>query len=62
MDKLLEATVDFSGAELEQAVVAALYDAFDSGNDLSTESLMKTTSEIVPLAITMREMIESMRE
>jgi SpoVK/Ycf46/Vps4 family AAA+-type ATPase len=62
MDKLVEATVDYSGAELEQAVVAALYDAFDSGNDLSTESLMKTTSEIVPLAITMREMIESMRE
>ena len=62
MDKLVDATVDFSGAELEQAVVAALYDAFDSGNDLSTEGLLKTTHEIVPLAITMREMIESMRE
>jgi SpoVK/Ycf46/Vps4 family AAA+-type ATPase len=62
MDKLVDSTVDYSGAELEQAVVAALYDAFDTGNDLTTEGLLKTTSEIVPLAITMREMIESMRE
>jgi len=62
MDRLLEATVDFSGAELEQAVVAALYDAFDTGNDLTTEGLLHTLREMVPLAITMREMIESMRE
>ncbi len=62
MDKLIEATVDFSGAELEQAVVAALYDAFDTGNDLTTEGLLHTLKDIVPLAITMREMIESMRE
>lgn len=62
MDKLLEATVDFSGAELEQAVVAALYDAFDTGNDLTTEGLLHTLKDLVPLAITMREMIDSMRE
>ncbi|HSS02532.1 MAG TPA: AAA family ATPase [Kofleriaceae bacterium] len=62
MDRLVEATVDFSGAELEQAVVAALYDAFDTGNDLTTDGLLNTLKEIVPLAITMREQIESMRE
>jgi SpoVK/Ycf46/Vps4 family AAA+-type ATPase len=62
MDKLIDATVDYSGAELEQAVIAALYDAFDSGNDLTTDGMLKTVNEIVPLAITMREMIESMRE
>jgi SpoVK/Ycf46/Vps4 family AAA+-type ATPase len=62
MEKLVEATVDFSGAELEQAVIAALYDAFDSGGDLTTESLLNTLRDIVPLAITMREQIESMRE
>lgn len=62
MDKLVDATVDYSGAELEQAVIAALYDAFDTGNDLTTEGLLKTVGDIVPLAITMREMIEGMRE
>jgi SpoVK/Ycf46/Vps4 family AAA+-type ATPase len=62
MEKLVEATVDFSGAELEQAVIAALYDAFDTGNDLTTEGLLATLKDIVPLAITMREQIEAMRE
>ncbi len=62
MDKLIEATVDYSGAELEQAVIAALYDAFDTGNDLTTEGLLNTLKDIVPLAITMREQIETMRE
>ncbi|MDQ3368949.1 MAG: AAA family ATPase [Myxococcota bacterium] len=62
MDKLVEATVDYSGAELEQAVIASLYDAFDTGNDLSTEGLLNTLKDIVPLAITMREQIENMRE
>ena len=62
MEKLVDATTDYSGAELEQAVIASLYDAFDTGMDLSTEGLLKTLTEIVPLAITMREQIEAMRE
>ncbi len=62
MDKLVDATIDYSGSELEQVVVASLYDAFDQGGDLTTEGLTKTISEVVPLAITMREMIEQMRE
>ena len=62
LDRLVDATVDYSGAEIEQAVVAALYDAFDSGNDLSSEGLLTTLRDIVPLAITMREQIEAMRE
>jgi ATP-dependent 26S proteasome regulatory subunit len=62
LEKLVDATVDYSGAEIEQAVVAAMYDAFDTGNDLSTELLLNTLKDIVPLAITMREMIEQMRE
>lgn len=62
LDKLIDATVDYSGAELEQAVIAALYDAFDSGNDLSSDGLVHTLRDIVPLAVTMREQIEAMRE
>jgi ATP-dependent 26S proteasome regulatory subunit len=62
MDKIVEATMDYSGAELEQAVIASLYDAFDTGNDLTTDGLLNTLRDIVPLAITMREQIEAMRE
>jgi SpoVK/Ycf46/Vps4 family AAA+-type ATPase len=62
LDRLAKMTTDYSGAEIEQAVIAALYDAFDSGDDLSTEGLSQSISEIVPLAITMRERIEAMRD
>jgi SpoVK/Ycf46/Vps4 family AAA+-type ATPase len=62
MDRLIDSTLDFSGAEIEQAVVASLYDAFDTGNDLSSDGLLATLKEIVPLAVTMREKIDEMRE
>ena len=35
-------------------MVAALYDAFDTGNDLTTEGLLHTLKDLVPLASTMR--------
>ncbi|MEZ4401741.1 MAG: AAA family ATPase [Kofleriaceae bacterium] len=62
LDKLVDITGDFSGAEIEQAVIASLYDAFDTGADLNDDLLAHTLKETVPLAITMREQIESMRE
>jgi SpoVK/Ycf46/Vps4 family AAA+-type ATPase len=62
LDKLIAVTSEYSGAEIEQAVIAALYDAFDTGEDLSTEGLLHSLHEIVPLSVTMRERIEAMRE
>ncbi len=62
LDKLADASPDFSGAEIETAVVAAMYDSFDEGQELATERILQSVSEIVPLSITMREVIEGMRE
>jgi SpoVK/Ycf46/Vps4 family AAA+-type ATPase len=62
LEKLADATPDFSGAEIETAVVAALYDAFDAGNELTSDRILNSVGEIVPLAVTMREVIESMRD
>jgi SpoVK/Ycf46/Vps4 family AAA+-type ATPase len=62
IDRLADATAEYSGAEMEQAVIAALYDAFDTGNDLTSDGLLHTLGEIVPLAVTMREQIDAMRE
>jgi ATP-dependent 26S proteasome regulatory subunit len=65
LDKLMEATSDFSGSEIEQVVVSALYDAFDenpSARELTTEQLLHAAKEIVPLAVTMQEGIAAMRE
>lgn len=62
LDKLTERTHDYSGAEIEQAIIAGLYDAFDSGGDITTEMLEASLADIVPLAVTMRERIDWMRD
>ncbi|MBL8787913.1 MAG: AAA family ATPase [Deltaproteobacteria bacterium] len=60
---LVAASQQFVGAEIEQAVISALFDAYEDGKaELSTERLLKSVEEIVPLAYTMKEMIDGMRE
>ena len=52
---------DCSGAEIEEAINSALYDAFYAGTDISTESVLLTLSQTVPLAKTMDEQIGRLR-
>ncbi|HOY66412.1 MAG TPA: AAA family ATPase [Candidatus Ozemobacteraceae bacterium] len=52
----------FSGAEIEQAVISAMFDAFHAGRDLETSDLRKSLTETVPLAVTMREQIAGLRD
>ncbi len=59
---LTESSEGYSGAEIEQAVISALYDAFDEGVDLSTELLLEAIEQTVPLSQTMQEDITAMRE
>ncbi|HWE30895.1 MAG TPA: hypothetical protein VHB97_22965, partial [Polyangia bacterium] len=40
----------------------ALYDAFDGGGDVTTDGIVSSAREIVPLAVTMKEGIDAMRE
>ncbi len=51
----------FSGAEIEQAIISALYDAFEHGRPLSTDDLVKSLEETVPLSQTMDEQISALR-
>jgi len=59
---LAAAAEAFSGAEIEQAVVAALYDAFAEGKELEQRHLLRAVTETFPLATTMREEIQKLRE
>jgi ATP-dependent 26S proteasome regulatory subunit len=59
---LATATPGFSGAEIEQAVVEGLYEAFDKGVELSTEHVMNAIRATVPLSMTMREKIAYLRD
>ena len=61
--KLAEAAAGFSGAELEQAVISALFDAFyDKGRDVTTPDILASISETVPLSQTMLEEIDRLRK
>lgn len=51
----------FSGAEIEQAIVSALYDAFDAGREVEMRDLAAAIKESVPLSVTMREGIAQLR-
>jgi SpoVK/Ycf46/Vps4 family AAA+-type ATPase len=62
IEQIVASSQGFSGSELEQAIISALYDAFDSGGDIDTESVVASCQEIIPLSYTMKEGIDAMRE
>jgi len=58
-------TAGFSGSELEEVIVGALYDTFDEGQgqfDIDTDRLVAAAREVIPLSQTMRERLAEMRE
>lgn len=58
---LAEAAENFSGAEIEQAVISALYDAFARRSPLTTKDILAALRQTVPLATTMDEHIDRLR-
>jgi ATP-dependent 26S proteasome regulatory subunit len=62
LDALSTAAEGFSGAEIEQAVVAGLYHAFGEGTELRQGHVIKAVEESVPLSSTMGEDIGRLRE
>ena len=62
LDKLTEESDGYSGSEIEQTVISALYDAFDKDDELNDMYLFQAIRETVPLSRTMQEDITSMRD
>jgi hypothetical protein len=61
LEMLADASRDFSGAEIEEAINSALYDAFYSRQPLITEHVRAALAQTVPLAKTMAEQIGQLR-
>ncbi|MBN1635051.1 MAG: AAA family ATPase, partial [Deltaproteobacteria bacterium] len=59
---LAEVTDGFSGAEIEQVVISALYDAFSDETPLNTELLLEEARRTYPLSRTRAEHIEALRK
>lgn len=58
---LSEKTNGFSGAEIEQAVIASLFVAYDANRELIQEDLESETETAVPLSVMMEEEINQLR-
>lgn len=61
IEPLAEAMKGFSGAEIEQAVVAAFYAAHAQKEDLKTRHILHEVEQTRPLSVVMREQIQSLR-
>ncbi len=60
--ELAAMSAGFSGAEIEQVVIASLYEAFFADRGLRREDLMKCIKETVPLSVTQKEQILELRQ
>ncbi len=59
--KLIEASAGFSGAEIEQAIIAARHEARANNRAVTTESLVRVLETSPPLSVTMAEKVAELR-
>jgi len=62
LPKLASSSEGFSGAEIEQAIVAGLYTAFSQKQQLSTDILVAEIQGTRPLSVTRAEDIQAIRD
>ena len=58
---LSEQSKDFTGAEIEAAIVSAMYEAFNESREFDTYDIIQSLKEIVPLSVTMKEEIDALK-
>jgi SpoVK/Ycf46/Vps4 family AAA+-type ATPase len=61
LQRLVELSEGFSGAEIEQAVVSALYEAHALDRPLDTQTVADELARTRPLSVTMAERIDELR-
>ena len=60
-ERLAYETPNFSGAEIEQAIIEAMHIGFSQDRDFTTEDILEAASQIVPLARTAQEQVEALQ-
>ena len=61
VDAMARASEGFSGAEIEQAIVSALYDCFSRRAELTTDAVVAEMARTRPLSVTMAEKVTALR-
>ncbi|VAW68621.1 Cell division protein FtsH [hydrothermal vent metagenome] len=62
LDRAAAACDGFSGSEIEQAIVSAIYTSHGTGQPLSTDSIMHSINKTRPLSVVMAEKINHLRQ
>lgn len=62
LESLASAADGYSGAEIEEAIISAMFDAFYDKQELATERLLGSLRQTVPLSRTMKEDIDELRK
>ncbi|MGD1804180.1 AAA family ATPase [Dapis sp. BLCC M126] len=62
IDRLGYETPDFSGAEIEQSIVEAMHIGFSQNREFTTEDILESASQIIPLARTAEEQIKFLQD
>lgn len=58
LDRVAYETPDFSGAEIEQTLIEAMHIGFSQNRDFTTDDILESASQIIPLARTAQEQIQ----
>lgn len=62
MDVLVECSDGFTGAEIEAAIIDAMYVGFDDNKrQITTKDIQMSLAETVPLSVQMKEQVEGLR-
>ena len=62
LSRLSDLTAGFNGAEIEEAIISAMFDEFSGGVAMDTKLLENSVRETVPLSKTMSEELSRLRE
>jgi len=58
---LVESSSGFTGAEIEQSVIDAMYSAFERDDEFTTKDILEAMSNTVPLSKFMKERVDELR-
>ena len=59
--RLAYETPDFSGAEIEQAIVEAMHIGFSQNRDFTVDDILEAASQLVPLARTAKDQVDALQ-
>lgn len=62
LNLLVESSEGYSGAEIEQAIISALFKAYSEDRGMIVEDLLNTIDQTIPLSVTQSEQIRTLRE